>query len=98
MRKLIFVPFLIWVVFLFLSSDQLLYHDAAITTTELSHLDQGPTIEVPQRTKDALLSRGRKSLLDIDYAGTVQAVAIDLETNSLSAVSDIRKGGKPDGY
>jgi len=79
-------------------SDQLLYHDAAITTTELSHLDQGPTIEVPQRTKTALLSRGRDSLLDIDYAGTVQAVAVDFETNTLSAVSDIRKGGTPDGY
>lgn len=75
-----------------------MYHDAAITTTELSHLDQGPTISVSQRTKDALLARGHSSLLDIDYAGTVQAVAVDLETNVLSAVSDIRKGGKPAGY
>ena len=53
---------------------------------------------VDQRTKDALLSRGHDSLLDIDYAGTVQAVAVDLESNTLSAVSDIRKGGKPAGY
>lgn len=78
--------------------DQLLYHDAAVTTTEKDLLDQGPLIEVPQRTKDALLSRGHSELLDIDYAGTVQAVAVDLETNSLSAVSDVRKGGTPAGY
>ena len=92
------MPYFSLIAIAILSSDQLLYHDAAITTTELAHLDQGPTIEVPQRTKNALLSRGRDSLLDIDYAGTVQAVAIDVETNALSAVSDIRKGGKPDGY
>lgn len=78
--------------------DQLLYHDGAVTTTELSHLEQGPTIMVPQRTKDALLARGHDNLLDIDYAGTVQAVAVDLESNTLSAVSDIRKGGIPAGY
>ena len=75
-----------------------MYHDAAITTTELSHLDQGPTIAVPQRTKAALLARGHDGLLDIDYAGTVQAVSVDFETNTVSAVSDIRKGGKPAGY
>lgn len=79
-------------------SDQLLYHNSAITTTELSKLDQGPTISVPQYTKDALFARGHDDLLDIDYAGTVQAVAIDLETKTLTAVSDIRKGGKPDGF
>jgi hypothetical protein len=36
--------------------------------------------------------------LDVDYAGTVQAIGIDLETSRLSAVSDIRKGGTPNGY
>jgi gamma-glutamyltranspeptidase len=78
--------------------DQLVYHDAALTTTEKMILLEGPLIEVPQRTKDALLARGHNSLLEIDYAGTVQAVAVDLETNTLSAVSDIRKGGRPAGY
>jgi gamma-glutamyltranspeptidase len=78
--------------------DQLVYHDAVVTNTEKYTLAQGPTIEVSQRTKDALLRRGHGQLIEMDYAGTVQAVAVDLETNSLSAVSDIRKGGSPDGY
>lgn len=78
--------------------EQLLYHDAAVTTTEKDQLDQGPLLEVPQITKDALLMRGHDTLLDIDYAGTIQAVAIDMETKSISAVSDIRKGGKPSGF
>ena len=78
--------------------EQLVYHNAAVTTTEKDPLDQGPLLEVPQRTKDALLSRGHKTLLDIDYAGTVQAVGIDLETKLLSGVSDPRKGGAPAGY
>ena len=78
--------------------DQLIYHGAAVTATEKSTLEGGQLVEVPDRTKEALLQRGRESLLDIDYAGTVQAVAIDLETNLLSAASDIRKGGRPAGY
>ena len=71
--------------------EQLLYHDVAVTTTEKDQLDQGPLLEVPQITKDALLMRGHDTLLDIDYAGTIQAVAIDMETKSISAVSDIGK-------
>ena len=78
--------------------DQLIYHDSSTTATEKDLLDQGPLIEVSERTKNALLSRGHDTLLEIDYAGTVQAVAVDLETNTLSAVSDIRKGGTPAGY
>ena len=78
--------------------DQLLYHDAALTETEKSVLDHGATIQVPLRTKQALLSRGHGELIDIDYAGTVQAVSVDLETGTFSAVSDIRKGGSPAGY
>lgn len=78
--------------------EQLLYHDSAVTTTERALLDQGPLIEVPQRTKDALLRRGHDSLLEIDYTGCVQAVAVDPETNKLAAMSDIRKGGKPAGH
>ena len=78
--------------------DQLIYHGSAVTTTEKSTVECGHTIEVPGRTKEALLHRGRESLLDIDYAGTVQAVSIDLETKLLSCASDIRKGGIPAGY
>ena len=78
--------------------EQLLYHDAVVTAVEKDSLEQGPLIEVPQRTKDALLKRGHKRLLEIDYTGCVQAVAVDLETSTLSAVSDVRKGGKPAGH
>lgn len=75
-----------------------MYHDVCVTTTEKDEIAADLTIEVSERTKQALLSRGHDSLLDIDYAGTVQAVSIDLETNELSAVSDIRKGGVPSGF
>ena len=78
--------------------EQLLYHDAAITTTEKSQVNGGLWINVSNRTRQALLRRGHDTLVDIDYAGTVQAVSIDLETNKLSAMSDIRKGGTPAGY
>ncbi|KAL3934573.1 MAG: hypothetical protein SGBAC_009738 [Bacillariaceae sp.] len=77
--------------------EQLVYHNAAVTTTEKDPLEQGPLLQVSQRTKNALLSRGHKTLLDIDYAGTVQAVGIDLETDLLTGVSDPRKGGMPAG-
>jgi len=77
--------------------DQLIYHNAAVTATELATLEQGPTIDVSQRTRGALKRRGH-DLLDVNYAGTVQAVAVDLETNQLSAACDVRKGGAPDGY
>eukprot|EP00934_Nitzschia_sp_Nitz4_P003035 Nitzschia sp. Nitz4//scaffold157_size52427//14180//19011//NITZ4_006838-RA/size52427-processed-gene-0.22-mRNA-1//1//CDS//3329537449//3025//frame0 len=77
--------------------DQLLYHDAAVTTVENSVLEQGPSVQVSQRTKDALLHRGHDALLDIDYAGTVQAVSIDQESNLLTCVCDVRKGGVPAG-
>jgi gamma-glutamyltranspeptidase len=44
-----------------------------------------------------LTNRGHR-LLDVEFLGTVQAVAIDLETNALTAVCDVRKGGSPAGY
>lgn len=75
-----------------------MYHDVAITTTEKDPIQEGLVIEVPERTKEALLARGHDALLDINYAGTVQAVSVDLETNEMSAVSDIRKGGMPCGW
>jgi len=77
--------------------DQLLYHGASVACTEKAPLEQGPTIDLPQETRMALERRGHK-LLDIDYTGTVQAVAVNLESHTVSAVSDIRKGGTPFGY
>jgi gamma-glutamyltranspeptidase len=77
--------------------DQLIYHDAVVSATEKDVLEQGPTIQVSQRTKDSLVQRGH-SLLDIDYTGCVQAIAVDLDNHTLTAVSDIRKGGSPAGY
>jgi len=77
--------------------DQLLYHAIAVTTVEKSQLEQGPTIEVSQRTRNALEARGHQ-LIDVDYAGTVQAISVDLETKTLMAACDIRKGGSPAGF
>ena len=77
--------------------DQLLYHTNAVTAIEKCPLQQGPTIEVSLRTKYALENRGHQ-LLNVDYTGTVQAVSVDLESMTLTAVSDIRKGGSPAGY
>jgi gamma-glutamyltranspeptidase/glutathione hydrolase len=78
--------------------DQLLYHGSDVTCFESADLDNsGPHIEVSNRTKEALINRDHQ-LLSIDYAGVVQAVSVDLETGSMTAVSDIRKAGIPAGY
>lgn len=79
--------------------NQLIYHGAAATNTENSVAGPSPgvNLEVSNRTKSALEKRGNR-LVDIDYAGTTQAVTIDMETGTLNAVSDIRKGGAPAGY
>jgi gamma-glutamyltranspeptidase len=79
--------------------DQILYHESDVTCYESCILDNDQTLvlELSNRTKAALRSRGHQ-LLGIDFSGVVQAVAMDLETGTLSAVSDIRKGGSPDGY
>jgi gamma-glutamyltranspeptidase len=77
--------------------DQLLYHGAAGTNVERSTLPQGPAIELSSRTRSALERRGH-DLIETNYLGAVQAVAVDLETGSLTAVSDIRKQGMPAGY
>jgi len=76
---------------------QLLYHGSPAALYDFCPLLEGPTIEVKTRTLDALKRRGH-TLLGADYLGTVQAVAIDLETKHLTAVSDIRKGGCAAGY
>jgi len=77
--------------------NQLLYHGAAGLNIEQDTLSQGPLVEVSQRTRMALEKRGHK-VIPSDFLGAVQAVAIDLETDALTAVSDIRKQGMPAGY
>jgi gamma-glutamyltranspeptidase len=78
--------------------NQLIYHGAAATTLENSVVHPvDVNLQVSNRTATALANRGH-TLIDIDYAGTVQAVAVDPETGLLTAVCDIRKGGSPVGY
>lgn len=77
--------------------DQLLYHESATTLYEDFQLEQGQTIEVPLRTREALEKRGH-SITSVDYIGCVQSVAVDLESDTLTATSDIRKSGVPAGY
>lgn len=77
--------------------NQLLYHGAAATNIGKEALSQGPELSLSERTRAALEKRGNK-LIDTNYAGTVQAVAVDLETDLLTAVSDIRKQGMPAAY
>ena len=74
--------------------DQLIYHGAAVCTTEKTNL--GPEITLSQRTRQALERRNHK-LLDVTYEGTVQAISLDAETFEMTAVCDIRKGGSPAG-
>ncbi|EED92078.1 gamma-glutamyltransferase, partial [Thalassiosira pseudonana CCMP1335] len=64
--------------------NQLLYHGAA-----------GSNIE--KRTRISLEKRGHK-LIPSDFLGAVQAVSVDVETDTLTAVSDVRKQGMPAGY
>jgi gamma-glutamyltranspeptidase len=77
--------------------DQLLYPGSAGTNIERSALPQNPDIVLSNRTRAALERRG-PYLIETDYLGAVQAVGVDLETGSLTAVSDIRKQGMPAGY
>lgn len=77
--------------------NQLLYHNQDVSCYEHSTALKGQKIEASTRAKEALTRRGQK-LLPIDYTGTVQAAVVDIETDLLTAVSDIRKGGSPAGY
>jgi gamma-glutamyltranspeptidase len=77
--------------------NQLLYKGFSTTLYDNDHLLQGPTIETPERTRDALKKRGQ-TLAPVINTGCVQAVAIDMESGLISAVSDPRKGGRPAGY
>ncbi len=79
--------------------DQLVYHGSIVTTTENMTLegDNGPRLAIAKDIKSDLLERHHR-LLDIDYTGCVQAILVDHESNTLSAVSDMRKDGSPSGY
>lgn len=74
--------------------NQLVYHGAAA-----SNVEEGQQMHsISNRTRFALEARGQQLIPTKLGLGTVQAVAVDLETNTLSAVSDIRKNGVPDAY
>ena len=73
--------------------DQLVYHGAAAAVVE----EKGQ-MYLPKRTRLALEARGQQLIPTKLGLGTVQAISVDLETNTLSAVSDIRKNGVPDAY
>ena len=77
--------------------DQLIYHGSAVTGIEVAKTISETSIALSERSRQALERRNHE-LLDLDYTGTVQAVAVDTETGLLSAACDIRKGGSPDGY
>ncbi|KAL7563626.1 hypothetical protein ACA910_013366 [Epithemia clementina (nom. ined.)] len=77
--------------------DQLITSEAALTAVEKRQLVTGDIIEVSQKTQDALKRRNHQ-LYESDFTGVVQAIGVDFETGTLQAVSDVRKGGEPDGY
>jgi gamma-glutamyltranspeptidase len=77
--------------------DQLIYKGYSTTLYDAADLEQGTSIKTPERTRDALKKRGH-SIAPVPNTGCVQAVAVDMETGLLSAVSDPRKGGRPAGY
>jgi len=77
--------------------DQLIYKGHSTTLYDQDQIIDGPLVESTQRTRDALVKRGH-SIAPVPNTGCVQAVAVDLETNLLSAVSDPRKGGRPAGH
>ena len=77
--------------------NQLLYHGSATTGFDYSVLPAGPLIETSKRTRRALEKRNH-TLIAMDYLGTCQAISMDLETNTMWAVSDPRKSGKSAGY
>jgi gamma-glutamyltranspeptidase len=75
----------------------LLFQGHSTTLYDNDQLLDGPLIETPERTRNALIKRNH-TIAPVTNTGCVQAVAIDLETGSMTAVSDPRKGGKPAGY
>lgn len=77
--------------------DQLLFQGHSTTLYDHDQLLDGPLIETPERTRNALVKRNHE-IDPVTNTGCVQAIAIDLETGTMTAVSDPRKGGKPAGY
>jgi gamma-glutamyltranspeptidase len=77
--------------------EQLLYFDKPVINAESTWLDSNNHIAVSDRTLSAL-SKRNQLYQSTDFVGVVQAVAIDMETGELSAVSDVRKQGSPAGY
>jgi gamma-glutamyltranspeptidase len=78
--------------------NQLIYHGASVTNVDNVYVDKYRLLlNVSDVTRNALLRRGQ-TLLDVDYTGAVQAIAIDRDTGQLVAVCDPRKGGIPAGY
>jgi gamma-glutamyltranspeptidase len=75
--------------------DQLIYDSHASTLFE-STIVQDFRLEVPSETLLELELTGH-SLLPITTIGCVQAISRNRITRLISAVSDIRKGGKPSG-
>ena len=73
--------------------NQLVYHGAAASVVE-----EGQQTHLSERTHSALEARGQQLISTELGLGSIQAVAVDLETNTLSAVSDIRKFGVPGAY
>jgi gamma-glutamyltranspeptidase len=77
--------------------NQLLYKGHTTTLYDNDHLIQGTVRQVSEFTRKALVNR-KQSVAPVPNTGCVQAVAIDMETGLLTAVSDPRKGGRPAGY
>lgn len=77
--------------------NQLLYHGSAATGYDKCPLIQGPLIETPNRTINALRRRNH-TMISLDYLGTCQAISVDIDTGYLNAASDLRKDGKSFGY
>lgn len=75
--------------------DQLLYNGRPSTLYDKNVTKAG--FEMSEVTIQSLLRRGH-NLIPTTYSGTCQAIAIDIETNEIEAVSDLRKGGVPAGY
>merc|ERR1712008_563050 len=86
--------------------NQLLNHNKVVTWYDRVMVDnfvpyddetRNVTLVISQRILDALAKRGQE-LAPRTYMGAAQAVAVDLETGLLTAVSDVRKNGEPAGY
>ena len=77
--------------------NQLLDGGAPVTSVERRKIVSGEHIAVSHQTQQALLRRNH-NLYESSFMGVVQAIGVDHETGTLQAVSDVRKGGAPDGY